>query len=159
MKTWLRLTLITMTVGGGFTGVAVALQMLLSHQIGQTASLLVFIGFLALFAFVVVSGLIYVQNPDRARPLAVALALQIPWVSSPYLTYKFAAGFQVSVAVISGRFIGGFRLGSDFQFYLLQPLPWGVGINFFALAMLILLLRSSAPKIAPESTAAAQNME
>src|SRR5215831_17858454 len=32
MKPWLRLTLITMTVGGGFTGVAVTLQSLVARQ-------------------------------------------------------------------------------------------------------------------------------
>jgi hypothetical protein len=154
MKSWLRLTLITVTVGGGFTGVAITLQALLERQ-GQPPLYYVFmLAFLALFAFVTVSGLVFVHHPERTGPMIVTLALQIPWVSSPIITYKLAAGFQVSVALIGGRFAGGFRLGSDFQINFFQQLPWGAGINLFALALLVLLLRATPMPKALQSTAA-----
>jgi hypothetical protein len=59
------------------------------------------------------------------------------------VAYKFTAGFQLSIAVISGRFNGGFRLGSDFQINFFQQLPWGLGINLFALALLVLLIHET----------------
>jgi hypothetical protein len=79
MKPWLRLTLITATVGGGFTGIAVTVQALLNPQ--NQSPLLLMGFFLALFTYVTVSGLIFVQNPERKRPLIAALAIQIPWIS------------------------------------------------------------------------------
>src|SRR6516225_2116906 len=98
MKTWLRLTLVTVTVGGGFTGVAITLQALLSPQ-QQPLAYILLLAFLALFAFVTASGLIFVHNPQRTALLVPAIALQIPWVSSPLIAYKFAAGFQVGAAL------------------------------------------------------------
>ena len=143
MKPWLRLTLITVTVGGGFTGVAITLQSLLAKQSQPPAYYVLMLAFLALFAFVTVSGLVFVHNPQRTGLLTVSLALQIPWGSSPIIAYKLAAGFQVCVALIDGRLAGGFRLGSDFQINFFQQLPWGAGINLFALLLLVLLLRAT----------------
>lgn len=130
---------------------AITSQALLSRQTHPLAYVLI-LAFLALFGFVTVSGLIFVDHPTRTAPIVAALALQIPWVSSPIIAYKFAAGFQVSAALIGGRFNGGFRLGSDFQINILQPLPWGVGINLFAVGLLILVLRETrmtADKLQP----------
>ncbi len=156
MKPWLRLTLITVTVGGGFTGVAITFQSFLAPQNPAPAffNLLIILAFLALFAFITVSGLIFVHSPEKTTPLIVSLALQIPWVSSPIIRYKVAAGFQISVALIGGRVGGGFRLGTDFEFYLFRGLPWGVGINFFALALLILLLRAKQSGLTPPAITA-----
>jgi hypothetical protein len=142
MKSWLRLTLITVTIGGGFTGVAITLQALFRPS-QPPAYYLLMLAFLALFAFITVSGLVFVHKPERTDLLIVALALQIPWVSSPIIAYKLAAGFQVCIALIGGRFAGGFRLGSDFQINVFQLLPWGAGVNLFALALLVLLLRAT----------------
>jgi hypothetical protein len=142
MKQWLRLTLVTMTIGGGFTGVAITLQAMFTHEQSPLGYVLMLM-FLALFAFVTISGIVFVHNPNRTSLLVVALVLQVPWVSSPIFAYKFAAGFQVCGAVMGGHFAGGFRLGSDFQINFFQQLPWGIGINFFALALLILLIRAT----------------
>jgi len=144
MKTWLRLTLVTMTIGGGFTGIALILQTMTTQRNLSAATYVLILAFLALFAFVTISGLIFVHNPQRTTPLMVALALQIPWVSSPIITYKFAAGFQISAALIGGQINAAIRVGSDFQIYFLQRLPWGAGINLFAVAMLVLLVRATS---------------
>ncbi len=141
MKEWLRLTLVTMTIGGGFTGVAITLQAMVTGREQSPLGYVLMSMFLALFAFVTVSGIVFVHNPNRTSLLVVALVLQVPWVSSPIFAYKFAAGFQICGAVMGGNFAGGFRLGSDFQINFFQQLPWGIGINFFALALLVLLIR------------------
>jgi len=142
MKPWLRLTLVTVTIGGGFTGVAITLQSLVSAQGQPPVYYVLMLAFFALYAFVTISGVVFVHDPSRIRLLIAAIALQIPWVSSPLIAYKFAAGFQICAALIGGRFAGGFRLGSDFQINFFQQLPWGIGINFFALALLVLLVRT-----------------
>ena len=145
MKQWLRLTLVTMTIGGGFTGVAVTLQLLFSTQVQSPLDCALILMFVALFAFVTVSGVVFVHDPNQTSLLKAALALQVPWVSSPLFAYKFAAGFQIGGALMGGSFAGGFRLGSDFQIYFFQRLPWGFGVNFFALALLVLLVMATQP--------------
>jgi len=99
MKTWLRLTLITMTVGGGFAGVILTIQSLLDSGSRGPVHLVLLAGFLALYAFVTACGLLFVHDPSRLRPLLVALAIQIPWVSTPLVVYKFAAGSHVVLTV------------------------------------------------------------
>jgi hypothetical protein len=148
MKTWLRLTLITMTVGGGFAGVVFASQTLFTSHGQKPLNLLVMVGFIALFAYVTVSGLMFVNDPQRTRHLIVALAIQIPWISSPFLVYKFATGFHAVLGIASPEGMFGIKLeasallGSSFLFALGQDNPWSMGINVFALVMLILLHRS-----------------
>jgi len=144
MKSWLRLTLITMTVGGGFTGIATVLQMLpmFGQQDRPVGNYIVALVAITLFAFVVISGLLNAQNPQRTTPLVIALVLQIPLISCPIIAYQFAAGFQVAVDLIDGHPGAGTRLGAAFQIHFFQQQPWGIGINLFALLMLIMLVRS-----------------
>ena len=145
MSTWLRLTLITMAVGGGFTGVALTSQALFSPQVtGRPGLVAICVVFLLLHLFVVISGLLFVQNPTRVMPLVVALAIQIPYLSSPLVTYRFADGLIGGVGIAETGPFGWIRLGSDWQFNLLQPLPWGLGINLVAVAVLAALSLSIA---------------
>ena len=99
MKTWLRLTLITMTVGGGFAGVLLTLSSLFNSQSRGVTYLIFVVGFLAMFLFVMASGLLFVHDPRRVRPLLAALTMQTPWISTPLLVYKFAAEFHLAVSI------------------------------------------------------------
>jgi hypothetical protein len=81
----------------------------------------------------------------------VAFALQVPWISSPLVTYRFTAGFQLSAGIIGGGLTASFRLGSDFHFFLLQPHPVGLGINVAALAVLVFLLLAIRRQPVPPS--------
>jgi hypothetical protein len=152
MKSWLRLTLVTVTVGGGFAGVAMTLRSLPTAHSQPPIYYAFALAALALFTFVTISGLIFVHDSERTGLLIISLFIQIPWVSSPIIAYKLATGFQVSVVFIGGRFAGGFHLGSDVQLNLFRQFPWGVGINLFALVLLILLLRSAQVPARPSST-------
>jgi len=87
MRTWLRLTVIAMTVGGGFTGFTATLQTLLHAHNSKLPSLLSMILSLVLYGYVTVSGLIFVENSSRTAPILAALALQVPSISSPIVTY------------------------------------------------------------------------
>ena len=102
MKTWLRLTLITMTVGGGFAGVLITCHSLV-HSEGQGLPYLVIMAaFLTLYTLVTASGLLFVHDPRRVQPLFAALAIQIPWISSPLIVYKVAAGFHARPGLSGG---------------------------------------------------------
>ena len=91
MKLWLRLLFITITVGGGFTGFVLTFQSLFNSPHQRPLNVLLTIIFLALNAYVFVSGLLFVRDEQRTRPVMAALAIQIPWISSPLMVYKFAS--------------------------------------------------------------------
>lgn len=143
MSTWLRLTLITMTVGGGFTGAALTLQLLLSPQVIGLALVAVCVALVLLNVFVLISGLLFVQNPLRITPLVVALAAQVPVISSPIVAFHFGAGLYGSVALTEAGPFCLVRLGSEWQVNFLQSLPWGLGINLVAALLLVALHRST----------------
>jgi hypothetical protein len=140
-----------MTVGGGFTGVVVTLQSLFASLSQSPLYLLLTAVGVALYAFVFVSGLIFVHDPHRTKPLSVAFAIQIPWITSPFLTYKFAAGSEAALSIGNleeGKV--GVHLGTDtllgsaftLKLNLLQEGRWIIGVNLVALTIFVLLLRS-----------------
>lgn len=151
MKPWLRLTLITLTVGGGFTGFVQTLWPLFDPENQEPSYKVIMMAFLMLYAFVILSGLLFVQNQQRIAPLRLALWLQVPWVSSPVIAYQFVSGFHVTVGIADGYLTTDFWLGSGWTFYLFTEFPWGFGINLFALFMLVLLARSIRSSITTPS--------
>jgi hypothetical protein len=167
MKPWLRLTIVTMTVGGGFAGLAASLQALFNSPGVSTFNLLVTVAFIGLYLFVLVSGLFFVYDPLWTGPLVAALAIQIPWISSPYIVYKFAAGFQAFITVGSaesantvGLHFGiDFLLGGSWKFSLFQGDSLGVGVNIAALAILLAwkTLRSGRDATSPTNPESMEN--
>ena len=143
MKTWLRLTLIAMTVGGCFTGIALTFQALQTPRNRDLPNLEMLALLFALYTYVIGSGLVFVYDPQRTRPMMVALAMQIPRISSPLIIYKFCAGFEaffdVKIAPPDPRFEWQLFFGSRAQFAMLGEAPWSVGVNILALTMLLLL--------------------
>ena len=144
MRTWLHSVIVILTVGGGFTGFVVITQFLPSLHQGPRGAAQVTIGvaFALLYVFVLLAGLLFVHNPRRTLPVIVAVALQVPVVSSPLVSYRFSAGAHATVWAVGGRIGAAVRLGSDFQFTILQPQPWGLGVNLFALVLMALILRA-----------------
>jgi hypothetical protein len=144
MKTWLRLIVVVMTVGGGFAGFVVTLQTLLQPHNQKSPSLLSMIVVLGLYAYITISGLIFVADSSRTAPILGALALQVPWISSPVVTYIFGSGLNIFVG---GRpqqqgglyFSFDFLFGSSWRFSFLQDAHWRIGVNLFALILLILV--------------------
>ncbi len=153
MKPWLRLTLITTTVGGGFTGFAAtfrALQSGLSSHSQPTLNLLTMVLFLILNAGVTASGLSFVYDPNRTEGLIASLAIQIPCISTSLITYRFATGCEL-VLSITGPAKGedlafhlgwAYFLGSSWTLSISEERQFGLGVNVWALTMLVLLWRS-----------------
>src|SRR5690242_8307557 len=144
MKTWLRLTAVAMTVGGGFAGFAVSLQTLLHPYNQKLPSPLSMIVVLVLYGYVTVSGLIFVENPSRTAPILAALALQVPSVSSPVITYFFNSGLSLFVGIGYPQQAGAFALlrfdlffGSSWRFSFFQDDHWRIGVNLIALILFI----------------------
>ena len=153
MKPWIRLTLVAMTVGGGFAGFAFTLQSLLSSLSAPILNIALTLIFLGLYGFVVVSGLMFVHDARRTDLLVAALAIQIPSISSSVFTYRFAAGLEAVVSI--GQPESANLLGVHFGWNLLIGASWNVafhgdhplifGVNCGALGMLLLLLRAQQP--------------
>jgi hypothetical protein len=147
MKQWLRATLIILSIGGGFAGASLSVPLFANASLGIALIVLVFI---LLYAFVAATGLLFALDERRTKPLSIALALQLPFLSSPLLIYKFGAGFLATL------FIGGpspadnigvrvgweWYFGAFWRFGLMENAPWTLGINIIPLVMLILLRRA-----------------
>jgi hypothetical protein len=139
MKPWLRLAIITLTVGGGFAGFATALQGVITGNAQPQPHLMLAGGFAVLYAFVLTSGLLFAHDQGRTIPLMAAFALQVPWLSTPFVAYQFTAGLHITVGFVGARLFCSYNIGTEMQCNVLQDLPFGAGINIVALAILILL--------------------
>lgn len=122
-------------------GFAITLQGFFHPGAKSLANTLIVMVFLGLYGFVLFSGLLYAERPHCTIPLLVAFGLQIPWISSPILSYHFSAGFHIMLGLMGGRINAGIRLGSDWQFGLFQQHPSGAGINVVALVLFVLIAR------------------
>lgn len=153
MKTWLRLLLILITVGGGFTGVVLSLQLVGEAKDQGAFQVVVALAFVGMYAFVTGSGLLLAHDPKRTRPVLVSLALQLPWVSCPVFVYEFAAGMHAAFTLGTpddsdriGLHLGwNLLVGSHclFRFADYQEVPWTFGVNLVPLILMTLMLRSS----------------
>lgn len=152
MNTWLRFVVILMTVGGGFSGFVANLQFLFESSHLEPGTFFLSFVALGLYGFVILSGLIFVQDSKRLSPLVAAFVLQIPSISAPAIVYRFTAGLDAIVAVaVKGplAFNLGFdlRLGARWQLSLSQQGPWSVGVNVVALFLVILLCKANQSNI------------
>ena len=147
MKTWLRLTLITLTVGGGFNGIVITFAAIGSPTLNGFAAIGILLVALAGYAFVIGSGLLLALDAQRTRPVKIALMLQIPWLSSPLLAYFFCAGLHMTpfVQVTDSFHLGiNFYAGSGWTIALLHENPWGIGVNLAPVILLRLMKRQRA---------------
>ena len=147
MSTWLRLTLVTMTVGGGFTGVVVGSEAPFTPAAKTPAFVVFAVVTFLLYLFVLIAGLLFVYDARRTTPLVVALGLQIPVISSPLVAYRFGAGLYAAVGYATTGFFLRIRFGADFQLFLLRPLPAGLGVNLTAVVLLAALSWSMRPRL------------
>jgi hypothetical protein len=112
--------------------------------------------------FIIVSGLVLVYDPSRTRLAQVALAIQIPYISSPLLVCKLISGAGLytvlSLQPIEGftLFAGNiwirFQLGGYYSLAILEEHPLGIGVNWVALLLFMLLrhsLRAASPHALP----------
>jgi hypothetical protein len=155
MNPWMRRLHLVLTIGGGFLGFVLSLQMLFNQREANAIAYLLFAGFVGFYAFAIYIGFRLAEDPRVTPSLVAFYWLQVPWVSSPLFAWRLSVGFHLSAGLIGGQFSGTFRLGSEWQFSLLRPAPWGLGLNIFALVMAIVvtrqLLAAAKPPAPPAS--------
>jgi hypothetical protein len=149
MQQWQRRILGIVALGGGFTGFAVGLNLLIAPS-GVLAKVLA-LPFLVLYAWGIVCGLRLIEGRDEAlRQNLYFWLTQIPFLMSPIAGYSFSSGaslyFKYQPIGAEWNYLA--RLGSQFEYSLLQGKPLIVGVNIFAVGVslfLVLLLRKSPP--------------
>ena len=159
MKTWLRLTLVTVSVGGGVTGVYATASALTQLGNRQPLHIVLLCAFLLLFAFVTAAGLAFVNNPDRTGMLQAALVLQIPLISSPIIVYRFVCALIAAVSLaqlgdssrIGLHFGYELRMQTLFKASIRQDDPWELGVNLFPLFLLVMFRQAARSKNVSET--------
>jgi hypothetical protein len=141
MKTWQRLLLVLVTVGGGFTGI-LAIVPLLGGAGGQGLRY-------AMIVIVSLAGLLFVYDANLTRPMLFAFVLQVPWVDLPGLRYQLYSAAYTAITFgphSNGRIGIGLSadLGTHVEFRIggLPEGAWSVGGNLFALLVALFLLKS-----------------
>lgn len=145
MNLYLRYLALIVTIGGGFSGIVFSMAAFYRMD-GSLIYLIIISLFIGLYSFIVFSGLRFSVTNDYQK-IHYALMLQIPWVSSEVIAYRLSSAFQMSVLFKEGGLDWRIKLGSDFDFFLFNTnLPQGMGINLFALLVLILVIKYGKTK-------------
>lgn len=154
----MRKIYLILTIGGGFTGFALTFQAFFTAEQVNLVYYVIVATFVALYGYGMFAGLRLADRPEDKKHLVIFYWLQVPWISSPVISYRFTSGFNLSGAILDFKLTGFFRLGSDWQFSLLQAAPWGIGVNFFALVIAILLTKQLllSPAVPGNSTGLVQ---
>jgi hypothetical protein len=163
MKIWEWRLLGVLALGGSAAGLVIGLSVLGAPN--PLLPRLLMLPFLGMYVWGIWCGMRMLERDPRALlPNAWFWAMQTPYLTSPVFGYLFASGslFYVTYAPGSGF---GFRLqlGSAFQYSFLEAdKPFAIGVNVFAVAVLVLLvnrhhqlLHAPAPAVAaPEGSGA-----
>jgi len=147
MRQWQRRILGVLATGGGFTGLAVGLTLLITP--GSVLAKAFCLPFLALYIWGIVCGLCLLEDrPGAVKQNFYFWLVQIPHLMSPAIGYSFSSGaslyfiFQPDIS----KWDFSARLGSQFAYSLFQGMPFALGINFIAVLVcgyfLVLLRRS-----------------
>ena len=144
MHQWLRRINVITTVGGGFTGLAVGLATLLSSwpQLKILAVLLV-LGFCVLCIWAVYVGLRVAEGADAHRELTIFYTLQIPYFTTPVLSFHAGLGLMLYIGALSNGRNLQVQLGADWNAGLFNGDSWSFAVNLFPMLLLWLLRRSN----------------
>ncbi|WP_101927405.1 MULTISPECIES: hypothetical protein [Luteimonas] len=130
-------------IAGGFYGLASALVRLAGGVPGGAALLMLVFGLL-LSTFALIAGVLLLEGDALGERLSrIALALQIPLVASPWLSYAWHVGATVPLQFRFGRSV---VVGVDwsvpseaFRLALAGPSTVALGVNLLALALWLVL--------------------
>lgn len=156
MNPWFRRFLVILTVGGGFLGAAVVAAAVVGRKNTSALEYAMYGFTILLYVYGIFAGVRLTENPTRYRHLIIFHALQIPFISSPGFTYRFACGLHVTIGMVASKFVWAYRLGSDWQMSILQPRAWGIGVNLVAAVIFVALLfcvrsaRKTLPRKKPD---------
>jgi hypothetical protein len=150
LKTFARLLLVLVTVGGGCTGVLSASDVLTHTKLPDWRFVAMVWTTLALYSLITAAGLMFVNSPRRTLTMLAAIAVQIPWFDLPGIEYHLPS--VLYLAMTFGPPHGANRIGTyiewsaqisnrfDFRIGGSPGGDWSLGVNLFAVFVLILWL-------------------
>lgn len=148
MKPWVRRLLAAALLVGGCVGIGIMLANS-ATLLGQGGIVVVLaVGWVALFGAAVVAGIMLWRDAPGAHGFALGLyVLQVPVLVSSPLYWTWFTGIQVAVQLAgAGRDLNltlNFNFGASGQFFLGSSVPVAsFGVNLFALASVVVLLRA-----------------
>jgi hypothetical protein len=152
MNAWFRRLLLILMIGGGFVGIALTAQAF--SRADRVIAYIALLAFVALNGYGIFLGVRLSDGSVPLRHLRFYFALQIPFISSPIIAYRFATGLQVTIAMMQSGLRSDWRLGSEGQLAILSPALWRIGINVVAVAIVLLLYSRLA--VVPEDAVVAR---
>jgi hypothetical protein len=127
MRVWQWRAIGVLTLGGGFLGLVLALITL--PGAGNLLSKSIALVFVGLYAWGVRCGVgMLERSVDTLRKSILFWALQIPYFTSPLLSYNFSSGARATVAwqTADPHFLWTLQFGSHFAAMVLRPSAWGI---------------------------------
>lgn len=142
MSVLLRLVAI-LQIAGGFYGLASTLMRLASGGAGG-AAVLVLVICLLLSTFAMIAGVLLLEGDALGERLSrIALALQIPVIATPWLSYAWHVGATVPLQFRFGRSVVvdlDWSVPSEaFRLALAGPSTAALGVNLLALVLWLVL--------------------
>src|SRR5438093_13143723 len=98
MNAWFRRLLLILMIGGGFLGIALTAQAF--SRADRVIAYIALLAFVALNGYGIFLGVRLSDGSAPLRHLRFYFALQIPFISSPIIAYRFATGLQVTIAMM-----------------------------------------------------------
>ena len=138
MNSWYRRLQVLLCIGGGFMGFVLTLR---SFVALKSTEILVYIPyplFAIIFVYAIVLGLLLSESSNCRRHLILLYSTQLFTVYSPLLTYHNYVGMDWFVGIQSWKFIYDFGLGAGWTGAILRSFSWGIGIDLFALVVIII---------------------
>jgi hypothetical protein len=95
--------------------------------------------FLALYGYGVFIGVCLAERGEPIWSLLFYFTVQIPFISSPLVTYRFYSGLEATVAIRDVGVGWDARFGSEWRLAILSSAPLGFGINIVAIIIVFFL--------------------
>ena len=157
MKKWQRRTVGILTLGGSGAGLVIVLGQIFGTSVATIGFAILMVA-LILFAIGIAAGVLVLENHKLARTLALPFwAIQIPAISTPWVTYEFSSGARFNFLLAQGGNINfTWAAGSQFSFYIGQHSAVALGVNILAIAVFwvlfddVDLLPDDAPHVADD---------
>ncbi|KXU38055.1 hypothetical protein AXK12_00675 [Cephaloticoccus capnophilus] len=141
MSPFLKWPITALTLIGSIIGAALTLTTffgMLTRGLSVRA-LPIFLIAGALYALGLAAGILFAQNDSRRGLIRIYYALQILWLSSPFVSFRFVSGAHFMPAIMGEKLTLSYGFGSVWHIASSGAGPWGLGINLVALTVFWLL--------------------
>ena len=139
MNIWFRRFLLILTIGGSFAGLVLTWQIIFLAEKPFWVTYVISLIFLALYGYGVFIGVCLAEGANPISSLIFYFAMQVPFISSHRVTYRFYSGLEATLAIRDFGLGWDARFGSEWRLAILSSAPLGFGINVVAIIIVFIL--------------------